>query len=332
MSDPTTAVKGAAERTLPTQASHPQSAEAVLQCVGRACFEHLRRHEPLARAGDPEGIHQMRVSIRRLKAILSGFAAFIPATARRRASDELRWFGEAPGKARNLDVVAAEILAPACAALPQSSEFERLTRAVERRQALAHVAVRAAINSDRYANSVVALATWFDACGWRRDSAIQLLVRPISALGPMVLQRRFQLVKKRAKHFRHQSKEKRHQLRIALKKLRNSAELLAGLYADAKTGPFIGRLKRLQEDLGYLNDVRVAREVIARMAVSASPNTGVAHAGRRVLAWHEHRLRRNARSLRKHLRRLLETEPFWSTDKPRAFCADAKKTLSRRYK
>jgi triphosphatase len=41
--------------------------EAALQRFGQRCLNHFLRNEPVALAGEPEGIHQMRVAIRRLE-------------------------------------------------------------------------------------------------------------------------------------------------------------------------------------------------------------------------------------------------------------------------
>ena len=71
----------------------------------------------------------------------------MPDDQRRWASDELRWFGDVLGEARNLDVFAEELLPPARAALPIASEFERLSLATERRRRLAHAGVIKAISS-----------------------------------------------------------------------------------------------------------------------------------------------------------------------------------------
>src|SRR5689334_7236173 len=123
MSDPAEAAESATKHAFSTELDHSQSGEAVLQSAGRACLAHLRRYEAAACAGDAEGIHQLRVAVHRLRAILSAFSAFIPADARRQASGQLHWFADALGEARNLDVFATEILGPACSALPLSSEF-----------------------------------------------------------------------------------------------------------------------------------------------------------------------------------------------------------------
>jgi len=43
------------------------SVEAALQRIGRRCLTHVLSNEQAALAGDPEGIHQMRVAVRRLR-------------------------------------------------------------------------------------------------------------------------------------------------------------------------------------------------------------------------------------------------------------------------
>jgi CHAD domain-containing protein len=84
----------------------------VLQQAGRACLDHLGRNEQAALAGDAEGIHQMRVAVRRWRAPLSAMAPFVPSGPRRRASNELRGVADALSEARNLDVFTSAVLAP----------------------------------------------------------------------------------------------------------------------------------------------------------------------------------------------------------------------------
>ena len=134
-------------------------------------------------------------------------------------------------------------------------------------------------------------------------------------MAPILLSRRHHQAKKRGKSFAEQSEEERHRLRIALKRLRYTAELLSNLYEPAKTVGFIRHLKQLQDDLGDLNDVRVARDIVASLADTNAPNTGIDHAGRRILAWHRRRLARNGPKLKRRLQQLFETEPFWIPDR-----------------
>jgi CHAD domain-containing protein len=305
--------------SLQAQAVHPavlefgaeSSGEIALQRAGHACLDHLMYNKEAGRAGDPEGIHQMRVAVRRLRGILSAFAPLLPPEHRRWASNELRWFADVLGEARNLDVFAAELLGPARVALPAASEFERLSMAIERRRQVAHTSARRAIASVRFGASVRALSNWFGRCGWRVDGHCEELQPPIGELAPILLDRVRRQARKAAKGFARQSEEQRHRLRIAMKKLRYACELLAVLYDPSDSKRYIQHLKRLQDDLGDINDVHVGRETVAELAEPGAPETGIALAGRRVFAWHARRLADNEPQLGRRLKQLLETKPFW---------------------
>jgi CHAD domain-containing protein len=54
-----------------------------------------------------------------------------------------------------------------------------------------------------------------------------------------------------------------HRLRIALKKLRYTAEFLAPLYSKEKVRRYIKKLRGLQEHLGAINDIAHVRATIA---------------------------------------------------------------------
>jgi len=287
--------------------------EAVLRRAGRACLDHLLCNEHAALAGDDEGIHQMRVAVRRLRAILSAFAPLLPKAQRQWASDRLRWLTDALGEARNLDAFSTALVKPARAALPIASEFERLTQAVRRRRRTAHAGVVAAISSPRYTEALLELLRWLDGEDWHRagDAALQ---QPIAAVAPALLDHCHARAERCAKHFARQSPTKRHRLRIALKKMRYAAELLAGLCDPAETRQFIQHLKRLQDDLGDANDVAVAQDIIASLAPSDRGSTGIALAGRRILDWHRERIAKNEPNVRRHLNELLVAKPFWQSE------------------
>jgi triphosphatase len=141
---PTALPRNGAGRGKPVHAEQPLelepelSGEAVLQRAGRACLDHSLRNEGAALSGDAEGIHQMRVAERRLRAILSALAPLLPKERRRWASNRLRCLADILGEARNIDVFAAALLQPARAALPDTREFERLTQTTENRRKATH--------------------------------------------------------------------------------------------------------------------------------------------------------------------------------------------------
>jgi CHAD domain-containing protein len=181
--------------------------------------------------------------------------------------------------------------------------------AIERRRRAAHKEVVKAITSSRYTETMLALLRWFDGSDWRAAGG-DLLDRPIEEIAPVLLDRCRKKVEKRSKGFAGQSARKRHRLRIALKKLRYATELFGSLYDPGEIRHFVQRLKRLQDDLGDVNDVRAGRAIVASL-VRPGSRSGVAQAGRRVLAWHKQRLARNEHRLRHHLRELRNTDGFW---------------------
>ena len=283
--------------------------EAALQEIGRACLAHLLRNEAAALAMQPEGVHQMRVAERRIRSAIAAFKKLLPAAECRWVSDELTSLLDILGSARNLDVFATELLQRARADLAHEAGLADLTAALEGARREAYARVEHAILSERHAAGMLRLSHWFEARAWRdaQGEPSPKLASPIGELAARLLDRRWREVRKRSKRFGRQTTRQRHKLRIAAKKLRYTIELLEGLFDPDDVKRFVRRLKRLQDDLGYANDVRVARDLLPELAKEAVSW----RAGVRVLEWHEKQLAKGARKFRKQLRRLSRAAPFW---------------------
>ena len=286
------------------------SAEAALQRFGRVCLDQILRNEAAIFAGRAEGVHQMRVAVRRLRAVLSGFREMLPPEQRRRASDELRWLADALGAARNIDVFESALIRPAREALPDVAALRVLSAAARRQRRAAYAAARRVIRSPRYTALLLGLMRWFDGRGWRDGDAAGGLEQPIGDIAPLLLDKLRRAAKRRSKGFARQSDEERHKLRIVLKKLRYTIELVGGLYDAAAVEKFIDGLKRLQDDLGDANDVRGAKDIVAELA-HGPDGAIIARAGKIVLAWHQRRLVARQPKIREHLRQMFDAEPFW---------------------
>ena len=100
-----------AVHTAPVVLDPAMNVETALQHFGRQCLTHLLRNEPVMLAGEPEGIHHVRVAVRRLRSGLSALKSMLPLEERCWASEELKWLTHALGPARNWDVFAASLLA-----------------------------------------------------------------------------------------------------------------------------------------------------------------------------------------------------------------------------
>ncbi len=293
------------------------SVEAALQEIGRACLAHLLHNEAAALEKQPEGVHQMRVAVRRMLSAISSFKQLLPGADRRWISNELRWLVDVLGSARNLDVFAIELLQPAREALTDEAGVADLAAALDEARWAAYDRVAQAINSERHAAEMLRLSHWFEARAWCKGSAEAgaLLAAPIGDLAPRLLDRRWRNLRKRGKGFRRLTARQRHKLRIAAKKLRYTIELLGNLFDHDALHPLVTRLKRLQDELGYANDLHVAHDLLPELSDRAMARNVVASAGARVLEWHEKGLARDERKLRKRLRRLNHAAPFWHRQK-----------------
>ena len=293
------------------------SVEAALQEIGRACLAHLLHNEAAALEKQPEGVHQMRVAVRRMRSAISSFKQMLPAADRRRISSELGWLVDVLGSARNLDVFAIELLQPARVALSDEAGIADLAAALDGARWAAYDRVAQAIHSERHAAEMLRLSHWFEARAWRKEPAetAALLAAPIGDIAPRLLDRRWRNLRKRGKGFRRLTARQRHKLRIAAKKLRYTIELLGSLFDRDELHAFVTRLKGLQDELGYANDLHVAHDLLPELSERAMARNVVASAGARVLEWHEKGLTRGERKLRKRLRRLNRAAPFWHRQK-----------------
>jgi triphosphatase len=147
------------------QAVHAEPVEAALERIGRRCLAHLRRNELATLAGEPEGVHQMRVAVRRLRSALSALKPMLPAKHHRWASKELKWLADALGPARNWDVFVANLLRPVADTFRARQDLECLFAAAERCRREASENAKQAIFSQRYTESMLRLSRWFAARG-----------------------------------------------------------------------------------------------------------------------------------------------------------------------
>jgi inorganic triphosphatase YgiF len=288
--------------------------EAALQKIGRSCLAQLLRNEPAVLSAQPEGVHQMRVAVRRLRSAISSLKKILPQEDVQWVTEELRSLGGTLGPARNLDVFAAELVPAARAGLPDEPGWDDLAATLDRLRAAAHKQIREAILSRGYTAGMLRLLRWFEASGWRRHSASgepDTMASPISAIAPDVLDRRQRKVRQRGKEFGSLMPPERHKLRIAVKKLRYTVELFGSLFDRDGLERFVGRLKRLQGDLGYANDVRVAHEFVTELFAQIEPRSPAAHAWVAVLEAHDQMLANGEQKLRGHRRRLNDAAPFW---------------------
>ncbi len=172
-----------AVRVGPVALDPAMSVEAALERIGRRCLTHLLANEQAALTGEPEGIHQMRVAIRRLRSALLALKRPLQKKHYRWASEQLRWLAQTLAPVRNLDVFAASLVRPVTQTLSTGLDFERIIDASERRRRAALDHAKQVILSKRYTESMLRLLPWFVARGWRDQQISEhavVLLAPIA--------------------------------------------------------------------------------------------------------------------------------------------------------
>lgn len=234
-----------------------------------SCAAQAATNLPLiARTRAPEAIHQSRVALRRLRAALGLFKEALPADERKRLSKRAGRLASALGPARDLDVLATGAVAAAEPPEGLKRDVAALRKALaEARREAWDAAVEAASGADA---SLLLLDLSALSAALRAapaDPAAPLLA-PYAAER---LEARYGAALTLAPDIAALAVEQRHDLRLALKKLRYAADFLESLYPPRAVRQARKALTRLQEGLGAFNDAAVAARLLADLAARAAP-------------------------------------------------------------
>jgi triphosphatase len=156
---------------------------------------------------------------------------------------------------------------------PITAELGALERDLEARRAAGFEKAKVAVNSERYRQLGLRAALWIADGEWS-SSPEPLLVarRQRSALefAAEHLAKRTKKISKKIESIEALDAQRRHKLRISVKKLRYSCEFFAGLFDSRKQTTqrkhFVKTLKNLQGSLGNLNDIEVHKRLATRIA------------------------------------------------------------------
>jgi CHAD domain-containing protein len=128
------------------------SGEVVLDYLD-AQATRLKSLDPAVRRDEPDSVHQMRVTTRRLRSTLQSFPMILPDRATRHLRDELKWLGGVLGEARDSEVLSERMrteLAGTPAELVMGPAQARLRAHFAPREAAARRTVLEALDSRRY--------------------------------------------------------------------------------------------------------------------------------------------------------------------------------------
>ena len=228
---------------------------------------------------DPEYLHQLRVGLRRLRA---AFQAFAPALEDEAPLERaLRRLARQLGAARDWDVFVA--LVEPLDLPPRVLRRARARRGRERRTALA------CVTSPQFQAFLFSAMRWLESRPWTEVDA---------TLAGFAARRLDKLRRKSLRKVNLERAKPRHALRIRIRRLRYAGESFAHCFPAHAVKPYLDALRALQDLLGRLNDIAVARRLLESMNAGIPP----------VLARRERRLIACARAA---WARFEQARPFW---------------------
>jgi inorganic triphosphatase YgiF len=304
-----------------TKASSPAltaecTVDGVIAVLLGACQHQLLANQAAAEYGrDPEGVHQMRVALRRLRTACGLLRRELGSPTLKAISDDGKWLARLLGTARDWDVFITDTLSGPSQALSAAVDFDGLRQGAEPHRLVAYATLREALAGQRYNRFQLSLRRWIESRGWRNEldsSSLAALLEPAPAFATRVLTRLHRKALRRGAHFGQLPAEARHQVRIALKQLRYAMEFFQGLHGEHdKAKNYIGCLAKLQNALGHDNDATMTwphLSTVARDAITPEVQRTIGA----VMGWQARDGLETGKTLRKHWRRFKSMPPFWA--------------------
>ena len=264
----------------PEVPSRPQdrTRQLIQHRVGDLVRE-LRARDPLVREGLPEGVHTMRVAIRRLRSMLATGRPFLDRDVTDPLRDELAWLADALGEVRDSEVRRERLDSSIDALVDERAEVDweadRVRSALWSPLVEQHDRALAALDevlaSERYAHLLDQLLDLVAAPPWTEKASTRIRGRYVRRTR-RELERVNQLME--AAHDPAHSAEERalalHDARRATKRARYAVEPLRPVYGDAPA-TLTTRLKALQTALGEHQDTVVTRSYLHDLVQQTRP-------------------------------------------------------------
>lgn len=301
-------VFGQPVKAVPGYLARSMRPEDAFRATLSDCLAQITANAATLRAGrSVEGLHQLRVAFRRLETALGAFGKEF-------GQD---WIEELRGRAkillgrlspaRDLDVFTSKLLA--CP--PKSGITEGLPQLRARAESardLAWTAALACISSadfELFADDIAALAG--SQLPLTRDIKLPRTAQRI-------LNRQCRRVKKRAKLAKSRKEVDLHRLRVALKKLRYTAEFFAPLYPRRSAAAYLKELRSLQNHLGDLNDVANVRSVVTGLIhqkAQKGDEGAMRFAAGAMVGWYGAQVPHVVKQALKRYQKFKRVKPFW---------------------
>lgn len=290
------------------------SADDAVACIMGSCLRHLLNNMDAVILGrNPEGIHQMRVALRRLRVAFS-----LLTREQREVLSSLvhssKTIANILGASRDAEILLSDLTLPVARKLGREGEFVGLARQLELAREQTFQSAVECLSSEEFRVFVLELAATTQLRPWLsvRDShaAMEADVRRFRS---QHLARRTRQCRKAVRRAGRLEAETLHDLRIRLKKFRYTLEFFETVDDGKAKRRLIKIVSGLQEILGEMNDILVAREQLRAMISQSRAGEDthcLALAGGMLLGWHGRRYVVKRRRARRRIKELARCDAF----------------------
>ncbi|MDO9050736.1 MAG: CHAD domain-containing protein [Methylotenera sp.] len=294
---------------LPILSKNTDGYSAFKQIISE-CINHLQHNQGLVlNAADIEGLHQMRVALRRMRSAFTMFKKIVCSKKSVAIIAELKWINETLGKARDIDVFVTQTLPAIIEKSEDNAGLLKLREKALTAQLKASKEVKTAISSQRYHRFLLTLLAWLENERWcaniKHRKNYQIL-----DIAKATLKKYHKLLLRQADNLVYMDSAERHLVRIAAKKMRYAAEFFASLYPARKSHEFINNLSKLQDQLGVLNDISITEKLL-RKVISHEIDPALEKASHILNKWNARNVAHNLAHVDKTWHAFTLKEPFW---------------------
>jgi inorganic triphosphatase YgiF len=288
--------------------------EMVARDIFRDCFAQITANlERVAEEEAPEGPHQLRVGLRRLRTALKLFDPVLGSPAGAAISEAAQVLGQAVSGLRDLDVLGEEVADLSESGLDDAAR-DALLGALAARREVERQRVRARLAGPEGTDFVFALAEFIETRGWLLPTdyaQTARLARPIGALAPKMLDKRLKTSRRRARGIEHLDDHALHDLRKSLKSLRYGVEMLAPAYGGREVAAYVRAIKDLQDRFGSLTDAAMAHHWLAGAEAAGASDPAAQRAAGWQLGFMAARVARDRPRIFSAWEELAGVKPFW---------------------
>ncbi len=293
----------------PVRLMEGMTTEEAFRVTVLECLAQISANIPAVRGRQSEGVHQLRIGLRRLHTGLFAFGDPFRNATVKRLRRRTKGLAGIFGPARDLDVFMEDLFAPVARSTGNSDALTFLKTRAEDARAQAWDDALEKLDEGGLQEFLDQVAAIAEAKSRGKRGA------PIGETASRALEESFLRARKRGRRIDHGEDRDFHRLRIALKKLRYNSEFFEGLYKKKEVRSYLEHLKTLQDVLGAMHDVAAARQTLLRLTAdepaSARSAAQLSYASGLITGWHESRAAGLSEHAHRKWKKLTRTEQFW---------------------